>query len=452
MNHPLSHRRMIHALTLSLVTVTPSLGTAGDQTPQTPSAPAAAPVPSEEIRRSILEVAKQYTDFRWTASPENIQHGLDENGTWVDTPDATFDQAGWQANGSENVGMPYSWGGFTTIEQFQQGLAAGQWAGNVPRSQDMGVSFRAMGLDCSGFVARAWSLPMKQSTRSLGGLCYELDDYADLKPGDIANKFDAHVVLVLGFTDETKTHLRVAEAARLRCEENVYPVETLKNSGFVPMRYKPLDARWVRMNLDQPRFASTRKGPPGQFEANDRSDALSEYNPYDLAEPSEWVRYRVPTYGDAGVRTMTFVARRNGSELELQRAFTVGADASGGELMSGATVDTEELLSQALLEFAQFLEPLRDMTVQGSQVESGSYRIAEEEWDAQRITLRYEGFQLTRSSRYPTVVEAKIIRSDEVPLLGILEADYSIAVDWSSRGAGVERRDKAFELEAYGKG
>lgn len=408
----------------------------------------------EERRAEIVAIGRAYADVRWSASEDHAFHGTDPSGVWIDTPDADFDPAGWRDDGEENVGMPYSWGGFTSLEQFRDGLELGLWAGNVPRSEHAGASPRAMGLDCSGFVSRAWNLPMKQSTRSLGALCYELDDYGDLEPGDIANKYDGHVVLVLEFTDETKSELRVLEAARLRVEESVYPVEALRRSGFVPMRYKPLDERWVPMEHSP---ASFRLGDePLTFVPDGRAAEPETLGTAHAADARlAWARHRITSYEPAEVHVERMLARRTAEGVELQSALTVGPDGSGDDLMSGLAFDAAPAWTAALLDFASFPEPLQDMQVREGTVELGTIETDGGPLAAQRVTLRYEGSQRTRNALYPAIVEATVLRADSLPLLGILEASLRLDVDWSSNVEGVggpQSTERTFRLEACGSG
>ncbi|MFH0945558.1 MAG: hypothetical protein V2A76_10210 [Planctomycetota bacterium] len=114
-------------------------------------------------REQILAIAEQYVTHEWTASEKNVFHGKTPNGIPVATPDDSFDEDGWKADGSTNVGIPYAWGGFSSSEQFDEGVAEGMYAGNVPESTGVPGTGLAVGVDCSGFVARCWDLPVKQS-------------------------------------------------------------------------------------------------------------------------------------------------------------------------------------------------------------------------------------------------------------------------------------------------
>jgi len=53
------------------------------------------------------------------------------------------------------VGLPYDWGGYMTLFQFDQAMAAGYGAGSYPED---GILDCTVGLDCSGFLSKVWQL------------------------------------------------------------------------------------------------------------------------------------------------------------------------------------------------------------------------------------------------------------------------------------------------------
>ena len=64
--------------------------------------------------------------------------------------------------------MPYQWGGFSSTEEFLQGLKAGKAAGDVYTAEkrrllEAAVSKQAVGIDCSGLISRCWRLNVKKA-------------------------------------------------------------------------------------------------------------------------------------------------------------------------------------------------------------------------------------------------------------------------------------------------
>jgi hypothetical protein len=138
------------------------------------------------------------------------------------------------------------WGGFDTPETFDAGLKEGKYAGDIytmdkRRLLDDAVSKHAVGIDCSGFVSRCWKLPRSYSTRELPGLCEPVNDLAQLKPGDIFNTHNAHVVLFAGWTNPERTELLFYEAGSNPAWKVVLQKSSLSfllDKGFTAWRYR----------------------------------------------------------------------------------------------------------------------------------------------------------------------------------------------------------------------
>ena len=93
-------------------------------------------------REAALALAERYATYRWTGREANVLHGPDDEGVPVDTPDASFTAQGWRA-GVEYAGVPYAWGGFSSLDEFEAGLAAGLAAGYIPTSRGAATCARA---------------------------------------------------------------------------------------------------------------------------------------------------------------------------------------------------------------------------------------------------------------------------------------------------------------------
>ena len=202
--------------------------------------------PSRITRAEVLAIAESYVNHEWTPTEANAFHGVDPGGIRVDTPDANFESEGnhrgWWIAGQRNVGFPYKWGGFDTPEEFDRGLRAGRFAGDVYSAEkrrllDDAVSAHAVGIDCSGYISRCWKLPRSFSTRELPQLCDPVPDLARLEPGDIFNLHNKHVFLFAGWADDAHTAVRVYEAsARVVCHD--IPLQPLLDQGFSAWRYR----------------------------------------------------------------------------------------------------------------------------------------------------------------------------------------------------------------------
>lgn len=210
----------------------------------------AAESPTSVSRVDAIKTAERYRLHKWTADARNVFHGRDAKGVRLDTPDAAFTPKGirpgwWRIEGG-NVGMPYMWGGFDTPESFDAGLRKGRAAGDIytrekRRLLDRAVSTQAVGIDCSGLISRCWKLPRSYSTRELTALCEPLPDLSRLKPGDIFNLHNAHVLLFAGWVDKERTRVSAYEAGSpptWKVLLNTMPLTLLTDRGYTAWRYR----------------------------------------------------------------------------------------------------------------------------------------------------------------------------------------------------------------------
>ncbi len=215
----------------------------------------AAPVYHPISRQEVIQTARRYASHRWTPTEANVWHRLDDEGIRVDTPDISFIEPGirrgWWQSDVPNQGVPYQWGGFSTIEEFDQGIAQGLAAGDTltPTKRMMlhqgmpTVSRSAVGIGASGFVSRCLGLSRDHSTRELAELCEPLDSYEELRPGDLLNLRAVHVILFEQFADDGHKALLGYEAGAPPSWKVLYdhlPVSHLKRLGYKPLRYRQI--------------------------------------------------------------------------------------------------------------------------------------------------------------------------------------------------------------------
>lgn len=214
-------------------------------------APTSLCSPAKKVRRSeTLLIAESYLHHRWQGEKRHIQHGPDAKGIRVDTPDESFRPAeispGWWKIKSTNVGMPYCWGGFDTPDSFDAGLRDGKWAGDIYTEKkramlDDAVSQQTVGIDCSGLISRCWRLSRSYSTREIPLICDPLPGWNSLKPGDVVNVVNEHVLLFAGFTNKDKSEILAYETGcppTWKVMKHTIPVLWLQSLGYQPWRYK----------------------------------------------------------------------------------------------------------------------------------------------------------------------------------------------------------------------
>lgn len=199
-------------------------------------------------REEMLKIAESYLSHSWIAKPANVRHGKNAQGIDIQTPDRAGGNGQpaedcWLVN-ETNTGMPYKWGGFDSLESFDRGIRAGKAAGDVYTAEKRrlggaAVSGDAVGIDCSGFISRCWKLPRKHSTSMLKDVSKKLASPADLKPRDIMNMAEGHVLLFVRWTNLEHTRALFYEASpfskTLASERDVAEM-----SGYQPLRYRGL--------------------------------------------------------------------------------------------------------------------------------------------------------------------------------------------------------------------
>jgi hypothetical protein len=189
-------------------------------------------------RQQTIETAFAFEGVQWKLTPAN--YGPDP-----DTACTGFNRIRrpWYLQGKLNQevrGVPYCWGCHGSLANFRHRIEAGTMAGNVctrnaPRTDVAGV-------DCSAFVSAAWGLSVHYTTAAIPAIAKRLENPWDLKPGDALNKPGSHVMLFLRFTPDRKAE--VMEASTGGCNgrvcRNVYPLASLLERGFIPVRFRAL--------------------------------------------------------------------------------------------------------------------------------------------------------------------------------------------------------------------
>jgi hypothetical protein len=210
-----------------------------------------SPVQAQSITRAeVLKIAESFVQHRWESTLRNQFHGRDSKGVEVHTPDRDSGRGSptqdcWRVN-AENIGVAYKWGGMDTPDTFDAGIRAGKAAGDIYTSQKRhrgtaAVSDAAVGIDCSGFICRCWKLRKRYSTWSLASVCEKLPSASALKPADIMNEADGHVVLFVKWLDRAKGRALFYESSpfskTLASERNV---NELIAKGYTPLRYQQI--------------------------------------------------------------------------------------------------------------------------------------------------------------------------------------------------------------------
>lgn len=149
------------------------------------TAAAALAIPREDV----LDNAAGFATHIWSMTSAN------ESASCSSDYDSDYTAGTW-------VGLPYDWGGWVTLDEFDGYIDEDYGAGSHSWH---GVLWCTVGVDCSGFVSQAWETDQKYGTATFYAVTEEIPTSA-LERGDALNKAGSHIVL---FTYETAAGLPV---------------------------------------------------------------------------------------------------------------------------------------------------------------------------------------------------------------------------------------------------
>ncbi len=223
-----------------------------DETWETkPVNPQTAPASKGVTRTEALAIADTYVEHIWNCRAENLTNGrITVGGVEVETPS-------WIQIG-QNQKVPYKWGGFHTLDQYDSGLLSNKYAGDIATS---GVSSSAVGVDCSGYVSRCWKLSSHYATsmmNSTPSLFTKIADWNQFLPADALHKV-GHVRL--GVVRNTDGSILAVEAAGSSTGWKVdYRNYTLSNlTDYTLLKYTGISGGAA--NLSQPELLSVVSVP-----------------------------------------------------------------------------------------------------------------------------------------------------------------------------------------------
>lgn len=189
-------------------------------------------------RQQVIESAFAFEGLQWQVTAQN--YGPDP-----DTACTGFSRIRrpWYMQGKigqQVRGVPYCWGCYGSLANFQAQVQRGVKAGNVCTRNDPRND--VVGVDCSAFVSATWGLAVHYTTAAIPAITTPVSDPWQLRPGDALNKPGSHVMLFLRFTPDRKAE--VMESSTGGCNgrvcRNVYPLAALLARGYQPVRYKAL--------------------------------------------------------------------------------------------------------------------------------------------------------------------------------------------------------------------
>ncbi len=179
---------------------------------------AAASSAGAVTRDSVIDLSRDYCYHEWDCSSDNLT--VDCSNSWSsDYSVGTY------------IGLPYDWGGYYTLPEFDAALAAGEGAGSHSWH---GILSCTCGVDCSGFVSEVWQTA-HYSTSTLYQCSYEISS-SDLTRADALNDPGSHVVLFAHETDAGSPIFYEASGSASKVRLNS-SASWGYLSGYAPTRY-----------------------------------------------------------------------------------------------------------------------------------------------------------------------------------------------------------------------
>jgi len=185
-------------------------------------------------RTQIHNNALPFTTYTFTTTSANLWSNVNCSAV------GNINSPSWVAVGANKVGMPYCWGGFSSLSSFTTGLTSGLSAGDndCTTSGDCCQSC-ALGVDCSGFVSRSWALTTKYSTTTLPSICTTYSSAMQVKQGDIFDLPGSHTRLVdTNYEDGT---FLLIESSAVDWKVSYRSYTTSQLTSYTPMYYVKVD-------------------------------------------------------------------------------------------------------------------------------------------------------------------------------------------------------------------
>ena len=104
------------------------------------------------------------------------------------------------------------------------------------------------------------------------------------------------------------------------------------------------------------------------------------------------------------------------------------------------------------MDILAFYEPLQIRRVVEHTVEMGVLTHGDRQFPARRHTWQLEGTTVVRHQEYPMWLDVTAAFSDDVPLYGLVCADFELAVDWrlAGRRSDATLHRESVTLAAFG--
>jgi MYXO-CTERM domain-containing protein len=179
------------------------------------------PTAAQAITRTeVITSAKAYALHPWTSTTANQTASCSSSYKSLFPP-------------GDYLGLPYGWGGYMTLSQFDAAIASGAGAG--AQASD-GVLACIAGVDCSGFVSSIWK-SAHFTTSNIATVANTIAQ-ADLLAGDILNDAGFHVAMYYNLLSNGTPVFY--ESAGYNVHQNAFGGWSYV-MGYTPRRYNSIE-------------------------------------------------------------------------------------------------------------------------------------------------------------------------------------------------------------------
>jgi len=232
--------------------------------------------PASVTRSQALTTGDTYVEHTWTCQSFNLSNGV------VTAPDGDLVRTpSWLSEG-EMQKIPYQWGGFRTLSQFDSGIASGGYAGDIHTD---GVTHYAYGVDCSGFVSRCWSLPYQYSTSMMPQITGTYTSWDQLQPADAIHRV-GHVRMMVSWNQNGTLNVVESSGADWRVSYRTYATSQL--TSYSPRYYVNMEGSPTPLPTPTLRSVTINNDSLNLEWECDQSDGVAGYHLYHSTDGLNW--------------------------------------------------------------------------------------------------------------------------------------------------------------------
>ncbi len=241
--------------------------------------PSAHAIPREDV----LDNAARYASHVWASTSANQDATCTDGDYESDYPPGTY------------TGLPYDWGGYVTLDEFDAQLEDGQGAGSHSWH---GVLSCTTGVDCSGFVSMIWETGHYSTSTFEDGPTSEIG-WSQVERGDAVNDPGSHVVLYAHETDAGWPVFYEAAGSAEKVRLNAASGWSYLD-GYQPIRFDDIEDGPRTGTRGAPRDITTFPFSDFRWTAGAASDAIDSYScapDTDESGPEVLYRFQAATAG-----------------------------------------------------------------------------------------------------------------------------------------------------------